>query len=429
MYLLRGLILIGILVASQSCERGAADAERQSTPTPTVAIHTGADVLAARDFDRLRGRRVGLIANHTTTIGNRHLADVLNAHQDVHLAAMFGPEHGIRGQSDAGAAIADTIDAALGVPVYSLYGSRRSPAPEILSELDVLVFDVQDVGARFYTYISTMGLSMEAAAEAGVEFVVLDRPNPLGGNYVSGFLREPEFKSFVGHYPIPIAHGMTVGELARMAAGEGWGTGLDNVLLTVVPMEGWTRSMQWPDTGLPWIPTSPNIPEFDVALVYPGACLVEGTIASEGRGTMQPFLTIGAGWVNGARLAQSLAASQIPGLAFEEIRFTPRSITGMSSKPKLLGQQLSGVRYIIGDRKEVRSVEAGIRLLELMLQQYDDRDEADGFFRASGFDRLAGTARLREMLLQGATADSIIASWNAEVEGFLTRRSAWLLYD
>ncbi|MBT8399885.1 MAG: DUF1343 domain-containing protein [Rhodothermia bacterium] len=413
----------------QSCGCDRAKNESQGVQTERPAVRTGAEVLAARDFEELRGRRVGLIANHTTVIENRHLADVLDAHPDVQLTALFGPEHGIRGQSDAGAGVEDTVDAALGVPVYSLYGSRRSPAPEVLAGLDVLVFDIQDVGARFYTYISTMGLSMEAAAEAGVEFVVLDRPNPLGGDYVSGFLREPEFKSFVGYFPIPIAHGMTVGELARMAVGEGWGTGVEDLRLSVVGMEGWSRAMRWPDTGLPWTPTSPNIPEFDVALVYPGACLVEGTIASEGRGTIQPFLTIGAEWLDGARLASSLNALDVPGLAFEAIQFTPRSIPGMSSRPKLLGEQLSGIRYVVSDPQSVRSVEAGISLLELMLQQYIERDEGDGFFRASGFDRLAGTTRLREMLLQGVKADSIVASWNDEVEGFLSRRSAWLLYD
>ncbi len=408
---------------------GPAADERVSTSDQQVAVRTGADVLADRGFDILLGRRVGLIANHTTVVADKHLADVLSALPDVRLAALFGPEHGIRGRSDAGAGVADTVDAALGVPIYSLYGSRRSPAPEILSELDVVVFDIQDVGARFYTYISTMGLAMEAAASAGVDFVVLDRPNPLGGDYVSGFIREPEFKTFVGHFPIPIAHGMTVGELARMAVGEGWGAGLENLKLTVVPMEGWSRSMQWPDTGLPWVPTSPNIPEFDIALVYPGACLVEGTIASEGRGTERPFVTVGAPWLDSDRLARRLTASETPGLAFERIQFTPRSIPGMSTRPKLLDQPLSGVRYVVEERKRVRSVEAGVRLVELMLQQYRDRNGGDGFFRASGFDRLAGTARVREMLLQGATADSIAASWKRDVGEFLRKRAPWLLYD
>ena len=393
------------------------------------AVQTGADLLVGDDFALLAGRRVGLITNHTAMVGEDHLADLLHAAANVELAALFGPEHGIRGDADAGAGVTDTVDARIGVPVYSLYGERRSPEPAILEALEVLIFDVQDVGARFYTYISTMGLSMEAAAAAGIEFVILDRPNPIGGDYVSGFVREEEFKSFVGFYPIPVAHGMTVAELARMAAGEGWLAGAGNLHLTVVPMKGWKRSMQWVDTGLSWIPTSPNIPDFETALVYPGACLVEGTVASEGRGTLQPFLTIGAEWLDGNMLAASLNSIGIDGLRFAGIEFTPRSIPGMAGSPKLIDVPLSGIRYEVAGREAVRPVEAGVHLLRGMLDQYSQDSEAAEFFRAQGFDRLAGTRRLRELLLSGSSAQAIIDSWHEEVAAFSERRAGYLLYD
>src|SRR5512145_2098379 len=227
---------------------------------PSSLIVTGAEALARSGFAALAGKRVGLITNQTGRVGTEHLADLLSKAPNVRLTAILAPEHGFRGEAEAGAKVGASIDARTGVAVFSLYGATNKPTRQMLRNIDVLVFDIQDVGVRFYTYISTMGLAMQAAAEARIPFVVLDRPNPLGGDYVSGFVLEPALASFVGQYPIPIVHGMTVGELARMIKGERWLKGLDRLELTVVPLDGWRRAMCWPDLQRPWVPTSPNIP-------------------------------------------------------------------------------------------------------------------------------------------------------------------------
>lgn len=424
------MMIFGVFAACLlGCGRGDEASVEESTSSTTI-IRTGAEVLVDNGFAPLPGWRIGLIANHTSRVGGDHLADVLHGAPGVELVALFGPEHGIRGNADAGAGITDTVDASLGIPVYSLYGERRSPDPAVLRSLDVVIFDIQDVGARFYTYISTMGLAMEAAAVEGVAFIVLDRPNPLGGNYVSGFVREPGFRSFVGHYPIPVAHGMTVGEIATMAVGERWGSGLEALDLSVVKMDGWRRELQWPDLGRDWVATSPNIPDFETALVYPGMCFVEGTLASEGRGTRHPFLTIGAPWLDSVRLSQRLTGDRAPGLRALPISFTPLSIPGMATHPKLMDQALRGVQFEVVDRRAVRPVETGVHLLHELVHAYaDSAGNREGFFRARGIDRLAGTGRLREMLSVGSTPEEIIASWREEVAAFVSLRERYLLYD
>ena len=254
-----------------------------------MQVRTGLEVWEGEEFRALRGLRVGAIVNPTSVDGRfRHLADLLRAAPGVTLAALFGPEHGVRGEVQYMEAVGEAKDARTGVPMYSLYGTTAEslrPRREWLDGLDVMVFDIQDVGARYYTYVYTMALAMEACAKAGVRFVVLDRPNPLGGERVEGNLVEPGFRSFVGLYPLPNRHGMTLGELARMLnAEERFGCDL-----AVVPCLGWSRKMRWADTGLPFIPPSPNMPTPDTAQMYPGMCLLEGTNLSEGRGTCRPF--------------------------------------------------------------------------------------------------------------------------------------------
>ena len=278
----------------------------------TAAIITGAERLAAAAFAPLDRRRVGLITNQTGRVGADHVADLLSSARGPRLAAIFAPEHGFRGTAEAGAAVQDGRDRRTGVPVLSLYGATRKPTEAMLRDIDVLVFDIQDVGVRFYTYISTMGLAMQAAAARRIPFLVLDRPNPLGGEDVSGFVLEPALTSFVGQYPMPIVHGMTVGEIARMIKGERWLDGLDGLDLTVIEMEGWKRAMRWPATGLAWIPTSPNVPTFETALVYPGMGLVGEVLVNEGRGTPTPFLQFGAPWLDAARSALRSTRSQCP---------------------------------------------------------------------------------------------------------------------
>ena len=393
-------------------------------PEPALeAVATGADVLRNSGFAVLAGKRVGLIANQTSRTGGLHLADLLHDHPEVRLAALFGPEHGLRGDADAGLEVEDGIDDDTGVPVYSLYGDRRAPDAEVLAELDVLVFDIQDVGARFYTYIATMGLAMEAAAAAGVPFVVLDRPNPLGGERVDGFVLESGFESFVGPYPIPVQHGLTVGELARMIQGRSWIEGASEVDLQVIPMEGWSRAMLWPDTGLPWIPTSPNIPTFEAALVYPGMCFLEATTANEGRGTETPFPVAGAPGLDGDRLAAA-AGRASAGLTAEAHRYTPISLPGRSTNPRHRDTEVVGIRLTVTHAEEVRPLALGVQVLaELVAQMGPDA------VRASGMNRLAGTERLTEALLGGRAADEIVQSWAEEVEAFRTLRAPYLLYD
>lgn len=406
----------------------SADGRTQSGDPAEAVVRTGAEVLAGNGFELLEGRRVGLVVNHTARVGDRHLVDLVAESPDVELTALFGPEHGLRGTADAGERIEDGRDPRTGVPIYSLYGATRKPTPEMLEDVDVLVFDIQDVGARFYTYISTMGLAMQAAAEEGLAFVVLDRPNPLGGEYVDGFVLEPEFKSFVGEYPIPMAHGMTVGELARMIRGEGMMDGLENLDLHVVEMEGWRRDALWPETGLSWVPPSPNIPDFETALVYPGAVLFEATSVSEGRGTRQPFKQIGAPWADGEALASALNERSLPGVRFEAAVFTPESIEGMASNPKLLGERVEGIRYEVTDRDAFRPVAAGIHVLDAFHRQAVERDAPEVVSRADRLARLAGTDRLFEMIREGARPDEIVATWEGEVEAFRSLRQSYLPY-
>lgn len=430
----RNVLYTGILAALFFCSACGNTAERADSATASpatasaAAVKTGASVLAEHGFDLLDGKRVGLVVNHTARVDTTHLIDLIAAAPNVELAALFGPEHGLRGTADAGEKIADGRDERTGAPVYSLYGETRKPTPDMLRDTDVLVFDIQDIGARFYTYISTMGLAMQAAAEQGIPFVVLDRPNPLGGNYVSGFVLEPEHASFVGQYPIPMVHGMTVGELARMIRDESMMEGLERLDLQVVEMEGWRRDMLWPETGLPWIPPSPNIPDFETALVYPGPVLFEATSASEGRGTRQPFVQVGAPWLDGQAAADSLNAQGLPGVRFEAIVFTPESIPGMASHPKLEGQTLEGIRHILTDERAFRPVETGIHVLDVFRRQAASNTPEELVSRPAGMARLAGTQRLLNMLKQGASPETVIASWEREVLAFREMRTASLLY-
>ena len=389
-------------------------------------VSTGAAVLAASDFEDFRGQRVGVIVNHTSRVGEQHLVSLMHAAPEVTVGAIFGPEHGWRGTEEAGISVKDGRDTETGAPVYSLYGEHRKPAPAMLEGLDVLVFDIQDVGARFYTYISTMGLAMQAAAEAGLPFVVLDRPNPLSGAYVSGFMLEEEHTSFVGQYAIPIAHGMTVGELAQMIKGEALLPGLSTLDLRVAAMDGYERTMQWPDTELPWVQTSPNVPDFETALVYPGTCLFESTSASEGRGTNAPFLLVGAPWADGNALESVLNGAQLPGVRFAAAEFSPEPMPGKDMNPKQKGIILEGVRIAVTDRSSYLPVETGIHVLHAFYQAAPDKE---GFLsRPQWLEKLSGTGRLLVMLQAGNAPGAIISAWQEEVAAFREARATYLQY-
>jgi uncharacterized protein YbbC (DUF1343 family) len=399
-------------------------------PPARSQILIGAEALIDDGYAALAGKRVGLIANQTTrVVGGEHLADLLARAPGVKLTAILAPEHGFRGEAEAGAKVGDAVDAKTGVPVLSLYGKTRKPTPAMLRDVDVLVFDIQDIGTRYYTYISTMGLAMQAAAAAGIPFVVLDRPNPLGGTYVSGFVREPTLASFVGQYPIPIVHGLTVGELARMIKGEQWLKGLSRLDLKVVQMQGWRRSMRWPEPKRPWVATSPNTPSFEAALVYPGVGFVgEGFNVNEGRGTSTPFLLFGAPWLAGAEVAHRLNAAELVGVRFAPEAYTPVSIPGVALKPGFMGQPLHGVRIVVTDVDRFEPLESGMHVLATVFAEARAKGiSTPGPYRRM-FHLLAGTRRLQRMLIAGRTAPEIIAAWQGEVARFKERRGPYLLY-
>lgn len=398
-------------------------------PSSRPVVTTGAARLANDGFSLLRGKRVGLVTNHTGRIGDQRTTDAMARAPGVTLAAILAPEHGLSGSAEAGAKVRSGSDAATGVRVHSLYGAALKPTPDMLAGLDVIAFDIQDIGARFYTYVSTMGLCMQAAAAAGLPFMVLDRPNPLGGSYVSGFVLEKPFASFVGRYELPLTHGLTVGELARMIKGERLLPGLERLALEVVSMEGWQRSMLWPANGVAWLPTSPNIPTFESALAYAGTGLFEATTASEGRGTDTPFLALGHPEADADAIVDQIMSSGLPGCRLEATRVTPRARPGIATAPRFRDRAIPAVRINLTDTSTYQAVETGVHLLAAFATSLRRKGTAKLVTDTAAFDRLAGTDRLRMALDRGATASDIIGSWSNDLERFLERRGSHLIYS
>ncbi len=389
-------------------------------------VKLGAELLLEKHFALIEGKRVGLIINHTALLPNgMHLADALHKDRRVNLVALFGPEHGVRGDHPDGVNIQGGADAKTGVPVHSLYvGGSFKATKEMMRQIDVLIFDLQDVGARFYTFISTLALAMESAAERGIPFIVLDRPNPIRGTWVEGFVREDSLRSFVGWNRIPIAYGMTIGELATMINEEGWLKGGIKAKHTVVKMEGWKREMWYDETGLRWISPSPNMRTLSTATVYPGMCLVEGTNVSEGRGTERPFEYIGAPFVKGSELAQRMNAYRLPGVTFEPIEFTPQDIPNVALNVKHRSVRCEGVYVKVVDRDKFEPVKTGVFLLSALKSLYP----ADFKWRERTMDLLAGTPQLR-LAIDAQTDPSLLAQmWKKEVAEFYTTRRKSLLY-
>lgn len=417
---MRHLIILSFLLVAV-----LAGTNRSAAGNPVKAkVRVGADRLLKEEFSLVKGKRIALVTNHSALCSDgTHIADALKKRKDVALTALFGPEHGIRGDAPDGKTITDSVDARTGVKVFSLYGKISKPTPEMLRDVDVLVFDIQDVGVRFYTYISTLFLTMEAAAEQHIPFVVLDRPNPIRGTWCDGPIRVDSLKTFVGWAPMPIAHGMTVGELARMANGEGWLKDGVKADLHVVKMDGWKRSLWYDELSLAWVRPSPNMRTLSTATVYPGTCLIEGTNVSEGRGTDFPFETIGAPWINGDSLAAMLNAEKLPGVTFETIVFTPKEMPGVKS-PKYNNEQCRGVFLRVTDRNAFQPVAAGIALVRDLYRMYPSQL----VFRGRGFDRLAGTPRVREMITSGATLGEIESSWKDELAKFDAQRRTYFFY-
>ena len=314
-------------------------------------------------------QKVAVVGNHTSVLSSSgtHLVDTLVS-RGVDIVKVFAPEHGFRGDRANGALIHDDIDLKTGLPILSLHGKSRKPSPTTLSDIDIIIFDIQDVGARFYTYLSTLLLVMEAAAEANIKVIVLDRPNPISGIKVEGPILEIQNQSFVGYYPIPIRYGLTIGELAIMINGENWIDKTPN--LEVVPLKNWERSFWLDETNINWVKPSPNIPNLDIATIYPGMCLLEATNMNEGRGTNKPFKRFGAPWVNKKILNESLNALDLPGVSFIPVSYIPSDIPGMANNPKFKNKVCHGVEIVIDDRNNYNSVYTGFKVLMTLKKLY-----------------------------------------------------------
>jgi len=389
----------------------------------TERVRVGAEALIEKHLYLLKNRRVGIICNQTSVLpGGAHLVDTL-IRLGVDVTALLSPEHGIRGTKPAGEKIEDGIDPKTGLPIYSLYGRNRKPTREMLKNVDVLVFDLQDVGARFYTYTSTMALGMEAAAENGKQFIVLDRPNPINGIDIEGPVLDTVLRSFVGMFPIPVRHGMTLGELAEMIRGE-WMDGREPLDLVVIPMEGWQRSMWYDETGLPWVSPSPNMTTLATAIVYPGTCFFEATNVSEGRGTEHPFEYIGAPWIDGDSLSMRLNNSGLAGVRFESVQFTPKSESAAATNPKWAGIRCGGVLVHIVNRGNFHPVETGLTMLDVIMKSYPSQFK----IQKDLFDRLAGERDVRESLVSGVMVSKLSDIQNGKLQVFKRIRSKYLLY-
>ncbi|WP_430695070.1 exo-beta-N-acetylmuramidase NamZ family protein [Peribacillus frigoritolerans] len=379
-------------------------------------VSPGIEVLLKEEKNVLSGKKVGLITNPTGIDSKlTSIVDLLHDDPDINLTALFGPEHGVRGDAQAGASVEYYIDEKTGLPVYSLYGKTKKPTPEMLKDVEVLVFDIQDVGTRYYTYIYTMAYAMEAAKENDIPFIVLDRPNPQGGESVDGPVLEPEFSSFVGLYPITLKHGMTVGELATLFNKE-FKIGAD---LKVIKMKGWKRDMDYDDTGLPFVLPSPNMPTVSTTFVYPATGLIEGTNVSEGRGTTKPFELIGAPYINSDELAGKLNALRLPGVKFRAASFTP-------TFSKHAGKLSHGVEIYITDREEFKAVPTGLHIIKTIQDLYPGDFE---FLAANNFNLLIGNGWIVSRIKAGSTVNEILKEYQVRQDAFKKVRKNYLLYN
>ena len=410
----RALALL-LMLAPLTTTADAARLSQQAVATADNVVRPGLEVFVDNVPAPLRGKRVGLITNHSAIDRSRTPAiDLLARHKDLRLVALFAPEHGIRGDAAAGAKIDDATDAMTGVPIFSLYQSEdRGPTPGMLKDVDVLVYDLQEVGGRTWTYVSTMALSMQMAASKKLPFVVLDRPNPIGGEIVEGALLDPKFRSFVGMYPIPARHGMTVGELATLF-NQHYGIG---AALTVVRAANWRRS-QWQDeTGLPWVNPSPNLRSLAALQNYPGSVYFEGTNLTEGRGTDRPFEQIGAPWLNAAQVAATMNARALPGIRFEAI-----TMTVASTAAKFPGQTIPAIRFVVTDRQAYRPVRTMLLLIDEIRRQHPG-----DFAWGTSIDRLTGSDKVR-LAIDAGRLPALLDEWDREAAEFAASRKPYLLY-
>ena len=419
---MKRLLILGICLLAMLIGREALASE--------PVVKTGIEVLRDRGFEELKGRRVGLVTNPSGVDAHlRSTIDILFNAPEVELVALYGPEHGVRGDVYAGGHVTDAVDAATGLPVYSLYGPTRKPAPEMLEGIDVMVYDIQDVGVRSYTYISTLGLVMEACGEKGIEVMVLDRPNPLGGNKIEGCVVEPGFFSFVSQYRIPYVYGLTVGEVAMMINEEGMNCGQKGTQepahckLTVIPMEGWTRDMVYEDTGLPWVLPSPNIPFKDTPVYYAaaGICGELYGFLNIGIGYTLPFQVFSATWLDAVRLKERLESYELPGISFRTIWFKP-----FSGSQK--GELVQGVQYFFTDYERARITETQFYVMQAVAELYPDK-KAFEIIKGYGLvDKVCGTDYVRYEIQKHYKASDIIGYWRKDEEAFRALSQKYHIY-
>ena len=370
--------------------------------TEKIKVLNGIDVLLKKKLHFIQFRKIALVTNHSGVDKNlvpnyKRLMEV----EDVELKVIFSPEHGLFGESEAGEKINYTELKEL-PKVISLYGGTRKPSAEMLDGVNLIIYDIQDIGARFYTYISTLGLVMEAGAELGIPVLVLDRPNPIRGDIIEGPILDIKYQSFVGQYPIATRYGGTVGELAKKIIKNKWITSLPE--LEIIKMEGWQPNAWFDQTDLPWVAPSPNIPDLKTAIIYPGMCLFEGTNVSEGRGTPNPFKWIGAPWIDGKKLSQTLNNFKLPGVVFVPKSFIPVETPGKSENPKFKNQKCHGIEVWVTNRDQYKSIDVGVLTLFSIYNMYPN----DIKIRESGLNRLWGSSELYKKLLRGVTVDDIL---------------------
>ncbi len=412
-----------LLLISSSCSSKNSQQIDEEIAVST-GVKCGIEVLRDNGFDILQGKNVGLITNPTGIDSKfRSTIDILHQAEDVNLVALFAPEHGVRGNMDAGARVANSRDEITGIPVYSIYGKTNSPTADMLQGIDVLVYDIQDIGCRSYTFISTMGLAMKSAAENGVDFVVLDRPNPLGGEKIEGNLVEDGCYSFVSQFSIPYIYGQTPGELAQMLNEENYLGKKCN--LTVVKMEGWQRSMCWEETGLPWVPASPHIPHAETALYYPATGILgELGYINIGVGYTMPFQTVAAPWINADSLATELNNLQLDGVYFRPTHYKP--IYSAHN-----GKYCSGVQIYITDYKAVRLTEIQFRIMEALNVLYPSRatlaNANSGRFAM--FDKVCGSKYIRATFAENHKWEDIEEFFEKDEAEYRVKSSKYYLYE
>ncbi len=423
--LIRTSAFAALLLAPLAC---AEPAPEPAAEAPPPAVTVGADRLLGEYAHLIEGKRLALVANHSGRLSDgTHLADALRAWPDADLRVLFGMEFDVRSNDYSAARDPETtVDAATGLPKHSLYGEVHKPTPEMLDSVQVIVFDIQEVGARFYEHVNILGFVMEAASELGLEVVVLDRPNPITGTKMDGFVTDSAALFRFGSYaPIPVVHGMTMGELAQLYNGEKLLRGGRTPTLHVVPMTGWARDMWYDDTGLAWSKPSPNLLTLESLTAYVGSCLFEALNVSEGRGTDNPFEVVGAPWLDAPAAVELLNGLGLGGVRFEAEAFTPEQKPYHGRPPEMAGELLQGVRMRVTDRDAFEPYKAGVALLWAVNRLHAD----ELVWNDAALDRLVATPRLKEMLLAGAEPADIFASWQAEVEAFRARSAPYLLYE